>query len=147
MTALGSEGPLHTSAASVAEWPHGPGVYVVWQTDDSDRPLYVGKAADLHKRWRRNHLANRSNTSALRRSLAIHLQLVSAKLKRGQRAHPAPVEDAITDFLERCSVELHPVSTRQEAAQLEQTLIESMEPLLNIQRRRRTPSSVRRLSN
>ncbi len=111
----------------------------MWRPEDSGRPLYVGKAANLYKRWRRNHLANRSNTSALRRSVGVHLQLVSAKLKRGERSYPEHVEGAITDYLEGCSVELHPVGTRKEAARLEQTLIEGTDPLLNVQRRRRTP--------
>jgi excinuclease UvrABC nuclease subunit len=115
---------------------------VVWGPEESDRPLYVGKANNLRRRWARQHLRNRSNTSALRRSLGVHLGLVATKLKKPERAYPEQVEERVTAFLGDCALDLRPTATPEDALRLEHDLIASLDPRLNVQRKRRAaPSS------
>lgn len=128
-----------------AVFPRMPGVYVVYEPDPPDeRPLYVGVAAaqTLCERWCAQHLKNRAGGSALRRTLGVELGLVETKLThRVGRYYPPAVEQAITDFLQRCEVELHEVASADEADDLEVDLRERLKPRLNVARgrRRRTP--------
>jgi hypothetical protein len=63
--------------------------------------------ATIASRWQKQHLKPRAGSSALRRTLGPYLGLVERKLSvsRDGRYYPAPVEAAITRFLETCSVE------------------------------------------
>jgi hypothetical protein len=128
-----------------AVFPDQPGVYVVYDDGDT-RPLYVGVAANqtLSERWRRQHLRDRAGGSALRRSLGVHLSLVEIKLRTQEsRYYPREVEAAISSFLNGCQVELFPVTTSEEADDLEVTLRKKLKPLLNISTARRRRSDAR----
>lgn len=124
-----------------AIFPRTPGVYVVYDPDPTDeRPLYVGVAATqtLCERWCAQHLKNRAGGSALRRTLGVELGLVETKLThKVGRYYPPEVEQAITDFLETCEVELHEVATSDEADDLELELRQGLHPRLNVSRARR----------
>ena len=64
--------------------------------------------------------------------------LVDTKLSRKVgRYHPPEVEQAITDFLETCEVELHEAATPDEADDLELDLRHRLHPRLNVSRARR----------
>jgi excinuclease UvrABC nuclease subunit len=117
-----------------AEWSDKPGVYVVFEAEGDTQPLYVGGAAkqSLRRRWQRQHLASRSGSSALRRSVAVYRKLVKDKLKRPNRSYPPQVEEDITIFLKQCFVELHPTETPEQALALEAKLIASLGPVLNV---------------
>ena len=125
---------------SKATFPDQPGVYVVYERKNVTRSLYVGVAAKqtLRKRWRQNHLRPRAGSSALRRSLGVHLGLVEKKLRLPSRYYPPEVEEAITCFLRAVFVEFFPMSSGQEAVDLERKLIEQLSPRLNVSRGRRT---------
>jgi hypothetical protein len=121
-----------------AEFPASPGVYVV--RDGGERPLYVGKAATqtIAARWREQHLRPRAGGSALRRTLGVELGLVETKLKTSEgRYYPAPVEQAITDYLLDCTIEFHPTADADAARTLEAQLIAALEPRLNVRGVRR----------
>ncbi len=124
---------------SKATFPDQPGVYVVYERKNVARPLYVGVAEKqtLRKRWRQNHLHPRAGGSALRRSLGVHLGLVGKKLRLPSRYYPAQVEAKITNFLERCFVELFPAVTGRKAIDLEREMIARLRPKLNVSRGRR----------
>ena len=124
---------------SKATFPDQPGVYVVYERKNVTRPLYVGVAEkqSLRKRWRQNHLRPRAGSSSLRRSLGVHLGLVEKKLRLPSRYYPAQVEAKITNFLERCFVELFPTATGKEAIDLEREMIARLRPKLNVSRGRR----------
>jgi hypothetical protein len=115
--------------------PKQPGVYVVYGAGD-ERPLYVGVAATqtIAQRWHGQHLRPRSGGSALRRSLGMHLGLVTEKLRRPERYYPPDVEEAITKFLLACEVEVFPTETGEEARLLESKLIRELNPRLNVMR-------------
>jgi hypothetical protein len=95
----------------------------------------VGVAAKrgLVERWR-DHLGNRSGSSALRRSLGVYLGLVEDKLRRPARYYPPEVEQAITAALNRGYIELYPCQSETEALLLEARLIAELDPLLNVRR-------------
>jgi hypothetical protein len=142
-SSTGRPGPPGSTVARVqrvsdAEFPDSPGVYVVYEHQDDERPLYVGVAAtqSLAKRWRSNHLAPRAGSSALRRTLGVHLERVEAKLKRPDRYYPPEVEAAITKFLRGCFIELYPTATGDEAKALEARKIRELSPMLNVARPR-----------
>ena len=124
-----------------AVFPRRPGAYVVFEPDPpDDRPLYVGVAATqtLCERWCAQHLKNRAGGSALRRTLGVELGLVDTKLThRVGRYYPPAVEQAITEFLEGCEVELHQAASADEADDLEVELRELLKPRLNASRARR----------
>jgi excinuclease UvrABC nuclease subunit len=117
------------------EFPGDVGVYVVYETDGATRPLYVGVASrrSLRQRWG-DHLGSRSGSSALRRSLAVHLNLMHEKLRRPDRYHAPEVEKQITAALSRGYVELYPCTTEAEALALEARLIRELDPILNVLR-------------
>jgi excinuclease UvrABC nuclease subunit len=119
---------------SDASFPDSPGVYIVYANADDEQPLYVGVAAtqSLAKRWRKQHLRPRAGSSALRRTLGVHLKLVTAKLKRPDRYYDEDVEEAITEYLMSCAIELRPTQTGEEARTLEHLLIHELQPLLNV---------------
>lgn len=50
------------------------------------------------------------------------------KLKLPERYYPPDVEAAITAFLQSCVIELHPTSTDKETRNLEDELIERLNP-------------------
>jgi len=58
----------------IASFPESPGVYVVYRPG-LERPFYVGVAATqtIAERWLKQHLYPRAGSSALRRSLGLHL--------------------------------------------------------------------------
>jgi hypothetical protein len=117
-----------------AAFPTSPGVYVVYRAREK-RALYVGVAATqtIAERWRKQHLYPRAGGSALRRSLGVHLRLVTRKLRRADgRYYPPDVEQAITRFLTRCEVEFFPTETADEADDLEHKLRQRLNPRLNI---------------
>lgn len=124
-----------------AHFPRTPGVYVIYEPDPPDeRPLYIGVAAmqTLCERWCTQHLKNRAGGSALRRTLGVELGLVETKLThKVGRYYPPDVEQAITDFLETCEVELHQTATAEEADDLEVQLCDRLQPRLNVSRSRR----------
>lgn len=119
-----------------AVMPERPGVYIVWADAQDRSPLYVGVAArqTLRQRWAGNHLSSRSGSSALRRSLALYLDLVESKLKQPERRHPQAVERSISEYLRRCLVRLYPTETGEEALVLERLLITELDPQLNVAR-------------
>jgi hypothetical protein len=119
-----------------ADFPSKPGVYIVWNGSTVDVPLYVGVAATqtIAERWRRQHLYPRAGGSALRRTLGVHLGLVSKKLRRPERYYPSEVEAAISSYLETCLVEFRPTRDAAQARALENQLIHSLEPALNVRR-------------
>jgi hypothetical protein len=122
-----------------ASFPESPGVYVVYRVGD-DCPLYVGVAATqtIAERWRKQHLYPRAGGSALRRSLGVHLGLVTGKLRRSDgRYYPADVEQQITAFLKACEIELFSTANADEADDLEVELRERLRPELNIATGRR----------
>jgi hypothetical protein len=102
-------------------FPGDVGCYAVYEDEEAERPLYVGVAAKrgLVGRWQRDHLRDRSGSSALRRSLGVHLGLVEDKLQRPARYYPPEVEAAITAALRRGCIELHPCGSEAEALLLE----------------------------
>jgi excinuclease UvrABC nuclease subunit len=116
-------------------FPGDVGCYVVYPEADSDRPLYVGVAArrGLDERWK-DHLGRRSGSSALRRSLAVHLGLVDEKLRLPDRYYPPEVEEALTKALKRGFLELYPCESESEALVLEAELIAKLDPMLNVKR-------------
>jgi hypothetical protein len=118
-------------------FPDEPGAYVVYEAKNAAGPLYVGVAAGqtIRQRWTRQHLKARSGGSALRRTLGVHRGLVFEKLKRPERYYPAQVEEAITAFLQDCWVEVRPTTAAASAKALESTLIATVDPVLNVQRR------------
>lgn len=120
-----------------AALPGQPGVYVVYETQEATRPLYIGVAArqTLRGRWMRQHLRPRAGGSALRRTLGVYLGLVGVKLRRPERYYPGDVEEGITNFLLGCWIELHPASNGDDARRLESALIRELAPVLNVQRR------------
>ncbi len=132
-------------------FPRTPGVYVVYEPHPpAERPLYVGVAATqtLCERWCAQHLKNRAGGSALRRTLGVDLALVETKLThRVGRYYPDDVEQAITDFLESCEIELYSTATADEAEDLEVELRERLQPRLNISRGRRRRRSSRGPTN
>lgn len=117
-------------------FPSVEGCYVVYGGASDERPLYVGVAArrGLDQRWNRDHLGGRSGSSALRRSLGVHLGLVEEKLRRPARYYPPEVEEQITVALKRGSIELYPCESEEEALLLEAELIARLDPVLNVQR-------------
>ena len=117
-----------------AELPDEPGVYLLYASVDDEQPLYVGKADSLRRRWQRQHLGKRSGTSALRRSLALHLGLIEEKLRRPARHYPPDVEEALSAYLRDCFLELHTTASGDEAAALEHRLVAERKPLLNLRR-------------
>lgn len=123
-----------------AEFPHRPGAYVVWESERSGRPLYVGVAATqtIDQRWRQQHLRLRAGGSALRRSLGPHLGLVERKLSvsRDGRFYPPGVEARISEFLLGCEIEFAPADSAEEASETEERLIGELRPLLNSRRPR-----------
>ncbi len=119
------------SVAAASSLPDCPGVYVLW---DGDRVLYVGmSSATIAGRVTKQHLRNRAGSSALRRTLGVHLGLVDRKLSvtRDGRYYPDHVEQQITDYLQRCSISTVPFD---DAARLERAAIEWLDPSLNAQR-------------
>ena len=116
-------------------FPEQIGVYAVW-ADGDERPLYVGVAATqtIAKRWLRQHLYPRAGGSALRRTLGLSLGLVAEKLRRPARYYPPKVEDAITRYLQGCTVEFWPAVSAQAARTLEKSLIRQLLPRLNVRR-------------
>ena len=116
-----------------ADFPATPGAYVVYGSESDEVPLYVGVAAaqTIQQRWRQ-HLALRSGGSALRRSLAVWLGLVTEKLKRPARYYSESVEEDVTRSLQTCWIQLFPAETGGEAIDLEHRLIRELKPLLNI---------------
>ena len=121
-----------------ADFPSKPGVYIVWNASVDGVPLYIGVAATqtIAERWRRQHLYPRAGGSALRRTLGVHLGLVSQKLRRPQRYYPRDVEAAITSYLETCRIEFRPTRDAAQARALEDKLIQSLKPALNLRRSR-----------
>ncbi len=119
-----------------ARFPAKPGIYVVFENADDERPLYVGVAArqTLHKRWRKEHLSPRSGSSALRRSLGVHLGLVEEKLQRPDRYYEPEVEQEITRFLRSCRIEFATAETEEDARRMEVEAIAQLDPLLNVVR-------------
>ena len=117
-------------------FPGEVGCYVVYESESAERPLYVGVAArrGLVERWNRDHLRNRAGSSALRRSLGVHLGLVGGKLRRPARYYPPEVENKITEALKRGYVELYPCDSATEALLLEAALIAKLDPILNVRR-------------
>ena len=117
-------------------FPGDVGCYVVYAEAGDEKPLYVGVAAKrgLDERWERDHLRNRSGSSALRRSLGVHLGLVEDKLRRPTRYYPPEVEAAITKALRRGCIELYPCESEAEALLLEARLIADLDPILNVKR-------------
>jgi hypothetical protein len=111
-------------------------VLVVYLEPEEDRPQYVGVASKrgLDQRWNRDHLSNRSGSSALRRSLRVHLGLVEDKLRRPKRYYPPELEESITKALRRGYVELYPCASEAEALLLEAQLIAELDPVLNVKR-------------
>ena len=118
------------------ELPGTVGCYVVYKTPNAERALYVGMAGErgLHTRWSRDHLGRRSGSSALRRSLGVHLGLVDEKLRRPNRYYPPEVEATITEALRSGYIELYPCASVEEARRLEMELISQLDPILNVQR-------------
>ena len=117
-------------------FPGDVGCYAVYEDAEAERPLYVGVAAKrgLVERWQRDHLRDRSGSSALRRSLGVHLGLVEDKLRRPARYYPPEVEAAITTALRRGYVQLYPCGSEAEALLLEGRLISELDPILNVKR-------------
>lgn len=115
-----------------------PGVYVVFEDEVADTPLYVGVAArqTLAKRWQANHLGGRAGSSSLRRTLGKELGLVDKKLSRPDRYYPSEVEEQITAHLRRLWIELHPTEDGASAEALEARLIRDLCPTLNVARPR-----------
>jgi hypothetical protein len=118
------------------DFPSSPGVYVVHESLEATRPLYVGVAATqtIRQRWHGQHLRNRSGGSALRRTLGVFLGLVDSKLKLPNRYYPPQVEEAITGFLKSCYVELFQTEDASQARALEVRLIGELTPVLNVRR-------------
>jgi GIY-YIG catalytic domain len=116
--------------------PGDVGCFAVYEDAKAERPLYVGVAAKrgLVERWEHDHLRNRSGSSALRRSLGVHLRLVEDKLRCPARYYPPEVEAAITTALRRGYIELYPCRSEAEALLLEGRLISELDPLLNVKR-------------
>lgn len=73
-------------------------------------------------------------SSALRRSYAVYLELVAEKLRLPARYHEPDVEQAITDELNGCYVELYPMEWDGDIAGAEMRLIRTVDPLLNVLR-------------
>jgi hypothetical protein len=118
-----------------AAFPDAPGVYVVY--GDDERPLYVGVAASqtIAERWHRQHLRPRAGSSALRRTLGVHLHLVATKLRtKDGRYYPPEVEAAITAFLSGLTVDFFTTADADSAKALERRLIHRLEPTLNVRR-------------
>ena len=126
---------LRTSIAATA-FQGDVGCYVVYDSPDAERPLYVGVASrrGIDQRWNRDHLRNRAGSSALRRSLGVHLGLVDEKLRRPSRCYPEDVEAQITAALRRGYIELYPCHSEHEALAMELELIGRLDPLLNVRR-------------
>lgn len=140
MTAMNRDGRNdRRELVKQAKLPNEPGVYIVWAGSEGGVPLYVGVAATqtIADRWRRQHLYPRAGGSALRRTLGVHLGLVSQKLRRPERYYPREVEVDITSYLEHCWIECRPTSNAAEARVLENEVIESLKPVLNVRGRPR----------
>lgn len=76
-----------------------------------------------------------ADTTALRRTLGVHLGLVETKLRTAEgRYYPPGVEVAITDFLETCQIEFHWAPDAAAAQALEAELIATLQPTLNVRR-------------
>jgi hypothetical protein len=122
-----------------ALFPSTPGVYVVWGRP-ARRPLYVGVAAkqSIERRWREQHLRDRSGGSALRRSLGPHGGFVKKKLSvsRDGRYYESDVEQKITALLIDLEVEFYECDRGEEAVALEIELIAELRPVLNSRRPR-----------
>ena len=118
-----------------ASYPASPGAYVLWETADCTAALYVGKAATqtIARRWRQ-HRANRAGSSALRRSLGVHLKLVEQKLRLPARYYEPSVEAEITRYLDGCYVEFFPTDSVESATATESNLIKGLNPRLNVHR-------------
>lgn len=119
-----------------AQFPELPGVYVVYENESDERPLYVGMAGTqtLAKRWQTNHLYARAGGSSLRRTLGVYLGLAEEKLKKPERYYAPEVEAQITAFLATCWIELIPTDTPGEAQDTEARLIQELDPILNVAR-------------
>jgi hypothetical protein len=119
-----------------AVFPDKPGVYVVYESMTAARPLYVGKAQSqsLRKRWQQNHLKNRSGSSALRRSFAVHRSFVAEKLRLPERYYAVDVEQAVSDALKDCFVELFPMEWGEDIDSAERAKIRELDPILNVLR-------------
>jgi hypothetical protein len=117
-------------------FPPVVGCYVVYEDESAERPAYVGVASErgLDQRWNRDHLPARSGSSALRRSLGVHLGLTQEKLRRPARYYAPDVEAKITQALRRGYVEVYPCRSRAAALMLESQLIARLGPILNVRR-------------
>lgn len=118
-----------------ADFPQSPGAYIVYETREAPRALYVGVAVSqtIKQRWLRQHLKARSGGSALRRSVPVFLGVVARKLQLPERYYKGDVERRITEFLSNCYIEFFP-TTADDARSLERRLIVELDPILNVRR-------------
>jgi hypothetical protein len=131
--------PSPRARVADAAFPSTPGVYVVWGQVER-RPLYVGVAAtqSIERRWRDQHLRDRSGGSALRRSLGPHGGFVKKKLSvsKDGRYYEADIEKKITALQSDLELEFYECENGEEAVALEAELITELRPLLNSRRPR-----------
>jgi hypothetical protein len=93
-------------------------------------------SAPIDERWRRQHLRSRAGGSALRRTLGVQLRLVERKLniRTDGRFYPPEVESAISAFLADCEVAFIVADSPEDARTIENKLIQTLHPSLNVKR-------------
>jgi hypothetical protein len=114
--------------------------------------IYVGDAADVVKRIRKNHCAGNVEASALRRHIAVAMgyNIVATKRASGSTRvridHPEPKvgESKVTEYIQSAEWKYVICGTYEEAHDFQWYAIEKLEPLLNVNRKSWNKSFIER---